>query len=251
MISCSYIVTITAGCYTVIGLAMALHYSVNNFLVLGISWTLVWGMWGYCVCKVIYYFPGYLVIICHHLKLRLSLIERRLKNFMNYSNRFSMISKISMIRRLLKEHNNLCEDIDDYNEYWKKYLTFAYAIFVSLVCFVSYVVFISRITWFVRIEFIVILSGHVLLLSVITYSASTVSHFNQIILRDLYSIYFRNYLPTSFKLKVRLKLKEFSSVNFFSQQLMNYIEKVENNKIGFTLTNKKLITRSTFQSVSF
>ncbi len=134
---------------------------------------------------------------------------------MKYSNRFSMRSKISIIRRLLREHNNLCEDIDEYNEYWKKYLTLAYVIFVSLVCFLSYVVFISRITWFVRIEFSVILSGHVLLLSVITYSASTVSHSNQIILRNLYSIYFRNCLPTSFKLKVRLKLKEFSSVNFF------------------------------------
>jgi hypothetical protein len=32
---------------------------------------------------------------------------------------------------------------------------------------------------------------------------------------------------------------------------MNYIEKVGNNKIGFTLTNNQLITRETFQCVSF
>jgi hypothetical protein len=32
---------------------------------------------------------------------------------------------------------------------------------------------------------------------------------------------------------------------------MNYIEKVGNNKIGFTLTNNQLITRETFQSVGF
>ncbi len=32
---------------------------------------------------------------------------------------------------------------------------------------------------------------------------------------------------------------------------MNYIEKVGNNKIGFTLTNKLMITRSTFRSVRF
>jgi hypothetical protein len=32
---------------------------------------------------------------------------------------------------------------------------------------------------------------------------------------------------------------------------MNYIEKVGNNKIGFTLTNKLMITRSTFEFVSF
>jgi hypothetical protein len=31
---------------------------------------------------------------------------------------------------------------------------------------------------------------------------------------------------------------------------MDYIEKVGNNKIGFTLTNKFLITRETFQHVS-
>jgi hypothetical protein len=31
---------------------------------------------------------------------------------------------------------------------------------------------------------------------------------------------------------------------------MDYIEKVANNKIGFTLINKLLITRETFQTVS-
>ena len=32
---------------------------------------------------------------------------------------------------------------------------------------------------------------------------------------------------------------------------MNYIEKLSNNKIGFTLNNGVLITRETFQYVSY
>ncbi len=114
-----------------------------------------------------------------------------------------------MIRRLLRDHNNLCKQIDEYNQYWKKYLTLTYFMFVFLVCFLSYGLFISSVKWFSRIEYSVILSGHILLLTIITYSASTVSHFNEIIFRDLYSVCVENRFPISIKLKVRLKHKKF------------------------------------------
>ncbi len=109
-----------------------------------------------------------------------------------------------MIRRLLKDHNNLCKQIDEYNEYWKKYLTVTYVIFVFLVCFITYVVFISAIKWFARIEYTTVLSAHILLVLIITYSASTVSHSNEIIFCDLYSVCVGNRFPIAIKLKVRL-----------------------------------------------
>jgi hypothetical protein len=48
-----------------------------------------------------------------------------------------------------------------------------------------------------------------LLLLVITYSASTVSHFNEVIFRDLYSVCVKNRFPVAVKFKVRLKQKIF------------------------------------------
>jgi len=65
--------------------------------------------------------------------------------------------KLSMIRRLLRDHNDLCKQIDEYNEYWKKYLTVTYLTFISVTCFVSYIVFISDIKWYTRIEYSVVL----------------------------------------------------------------------------------------------
>jgi hypothetical protein len=84
-----------------------------------------------------------------------------------------------------------------------------------------------------------------------TYSASTVSHFNEIIFRDLYSVCVGIGFPISIKLKVRLKQKKIEAIFFSLYQLINYIEKVGNNKIGFTLTNDEMITRKTFQAVSY
>jgi hypothetical protein len=205
MISCCYVISITIGCSAAFGLAFGLNYNLSNFVVFGFSWTIIWGVWCYHSCEAIYYFPGYFFIICYHLKQRLSSIEKRLKNFIKYSKHSSMKSKISMIRCLLRDHNNLCKQIDEYNQYWKKYLTLTYLIFVFLVCFLLYIVFISPVKWFVRIECSVALSGHILLLTIITYSASTVSHFNEIIFRELYSLCVINRFPISIKLKVRLK----------------------------------------------
>jgi hypothetical protein len=54
-------------------------------------------------------------------------------------------------------------------------------------------------------------------------------------------------LKVSFEIDKRQK-KFFGPI--FLLQLMNYIEKVGNNKIGFTFINDSLIKGSTFQIVS-
>ncbi len=208
-ICCSYAISTTIGYSAVLCLTFGLNYSLTNFLVFGISWTTIWGVWCYHTCRASFYFAGYFFIVCYYLKLRLSSIEKRLKDFIKYSKHCSLRSKISMIRRLLRDHNNLCKQIDEYNQYWKKYLTISYLIFVFLVCFLSFGAFISPIKWFVRIEYSLLLSALTLITLIITYSASTVSHFNEIIFRDLYSVCVRNRFPISIKLKVRLKEKNF------------------------------------------
>jgi hypothetical protein len=149
----SYVSTTTAGCIALTLITTGSNYSLTNLLVFKISCTIFWGIWCYNACKSFYYFPEYFFIVCYHLKLHFSSIEKRHKYFIKSSKRYSMTSKISMIRLMLRDHNNLCKQIYVYNQYWKKYLTIFYLLIVFLVCFITYVVFISPIKWFVRIEY--------------------------------------------------------------------------------------------------
>jgi hypothetical protein len=217
-----YVISLSVGITVAIALATGLNYSLINFMAYGISWTIIWGIASYNSCRAAFYFPGYLFIICYYLKLRLNSIEKRLKNFINYSNGFPMRSKISMIRRLLRDHNELCKQIDEYNQYWKKYLTITYLIFISVSCFLAFVVFISPLKWFLRMEYSSTFSAHILLLLVITYSASTVSDFNERIFRDLYSVCVGNRFPVSIKMKVRTKVKKvFQAIKIFFHNFFN------------------------------
>jgi hypothetical protein len=49
-----------------------------------------------------------------------------------------------------------------------------------------------------------------------TYSASTVSHSNEIVFRDLYSVCVGIRFPTAIKLKVRLKQKKIEAIFLYS-----------------------------------
>jgi hypothetical protein len=138
------------------------------------------------------------------LKQRLNSIRIGIYVIRYKSKRLGLDEKILMIRRLLEEHNNLCQKIYIYNKYWKKYLTITYSIFLSVVCILTYVVFISSgLKWFLIIEYLIVLSAHLLLIFIITYSASTVSHFNDILYKNLCSFCTENSFPIDIKIKVR------------------------------------------------
>jgi len=171
-------------------------------MLFGTSWLILWGVWCMYACSAVYHFPGYYCIVCYYLKLRLSHLEERLKKYRFSIKRLPLRVKLSMIRRLLADHNELCLLIDSYNRFWKKYLTINYGIFILTICFLSYVVFISPIEFLIRAEYFGILSAHVLLVTIVTYSASTVSHFNEKLYRSLHSIYVSFKFPLDIKLKV-------------------------------------------------
>jgi uncharacterized BrkB/YihY/UPF0761 family membrane protein len=132
----------------------------------------------------------------------LTSIQTKVKILSERMNRLSMKTKSLLIQSILKEHNELCQQIFIYNKFWRKYLTIALTIFVLLICFLIYLLFIAPMKWFLRFELSITLFGHILLVFIVTYSASTISHFNSVIVRDLYSIYFNAKLPIIEKLKV-------------------------------------------------
>jgi hypothetical protein len=117
-------------------------------------------------------------------------------------NRLSMKRKSLLIKSILKEHNELCQQIFIYNMFWRKYLTITLTIFVLLICFLTYLVIIAPMKWYFRLQLLITLLGHILLVFIVTYSASTISHFNSVIARDLHKIHVNGKLPILEKLKV-------------------------------------------------
>jgi hypothetical protein len=208
MICCVYIMSITVGALAIFGFAFGLNYKFSNFLLFGIPWITIWGFWCLIACMPSHYFPVYFFIICYHLKQRLNSIRIRLNIIRLKSKILTSNEKTLMIGRLLEEHNDLCQQICNYNKYWKKFLTIFYSIFMSIVCILTYVVFIfPGLKWFLRVEYAVVLSGHLLVIIIITYSASSVSHFNHKLNRNLCSFMVKNCLSIDIKMKVKLKIK--------------------------------------------
>jgi hypothetical protein len=199
-----YILTITAGVLAVYGLAFALNYSLAYFYLFGISWAIIWGIWTYYGCITIHYFPAYFLLICYHLKQRLNSIRIRLNIVRNKSKGLTSNEKILMIGSLVREHNDLCQNVYCYNKYWRKYLTITYSIFLTINCILTYIVFISSgLNSFLRIEYAIVLSSHLLLIFIITYSASIVSDFNPILYKEMNSFCAKNNsLPIDIKMKV-------------------------------------------------
>jgi len=193
IICCVYILTITAGVLAVFGLAFALNYSLAYFFLFGISWAIIWGIWTYTGCVTLHYFPAYFLLICYHLKQRLNSIRIRLNDIRNKSKDLTLNEKVLMIGSLLGEHNDLCQNIYCYNKYWQKYLTITYSIFLTINCILAYIVFIaSRLNSFLRFEYAIVLSSHLLLIFIITFSATIVSDFNLILFKDMHSFCAKN-----------------------------------------------------------
>jgi hypothetical protein len=201
MISRYIIQSLTIGAFLV-GILTILNYEIYDLILYGISWVIIWTVWCHYVCLAIYWPPGYYFIVCYYLKQRLTSFRTKVKIFSQRMNRLSMKRKSLLIKSILKEHNELCQQIFIYNKFWRKYLTITLTIFVLLICFLIYLLFIAPMKWYLRFELSISLSGHILLVFIVTYSASTISHFNNIIVRDLYSICFNAKVPVLEKLKV-------------------------------------------------
>ncbi len=155
MICCFYVSAITAGCLTLLVITMVLNYSLVNGLLFGISWTTIWIIFCYNACTAGFYFPGYFFIVCYYLKQRLISTRIRLNIIRNKSKSLTTIQKISMIRRLLEDHNDICQQISNYNKYWMKYLSITYLIFLSVMCILTYVALISSgLELYLRIHYI-------------------------------------------------------------------------------------------------
>ncbi len=204
-----YIYSIILGAIIVVMIAMGFNYSVFDFCVFGILWITLWGIWAFLISYVLYWPPGYFSIIGYYLNLRITAFRFKLNNFKTASGQPTLKISSRTIEKILREHNNLCIKISEYNKYWKIYLTISILILILIISFLSYLTLISRLDFVLRIEFLLILSAHLLLLFIITYSASSISYYNKVLFRDLYSFSVKNKLEIHSKLMVSNCWEEF------------------------------------------
>jgi hypothetical protein len=204
-----YIYSITLGIIIVLIISIAFNYNTYDFCIFGILWIILWTVWGLLICYALYWPPGYFSIVCYYLKLRITAFRFKLNNFKTASGQPTLKISSRTIEKILREHNNLCIKISEYNKYWKIYLTISILILILIISFLSYLTLISRLDFVLRIEFLLILSAHLLLLFIITYSASSISYYNKVLFRDLYSFSVKNKLEIHSKLMVSNCWEEF------------------------------------------
>jgi hypothetical protein len=183
-----------------------IKYELYDFLIYGIIWVIIWTVWIYYVSIVIYWFPSYYFIICYYLKRQLFILENDIKNIK--SSRISISRKEALILRILENHHKICHKITIYNNYWQKYLSQSFMIFLTIICFLSYLYFFTPMPWLPKLEFSIVLLVHFSILIVLLYSSSSVSHFSITTYKLLQSIALEDF-------SIRSKLKVCITLNFY------------------------------------
>lgn len=202
-ISMTYIYFLMFAIFIICMLKYGLNYTLFDFVVFGIPWTLIWIIWDYFIITGLYWMPAYYFIVCFYVKLRLRSVYKKLNKMIVRKKSIPIVLKYFKAFNIIKEHNEICVTINNYNKFWRKYLSITSIIFILLICFLSYVVFIAPNKWYLHLEFAVVLSAHILTVLNISYSASSVSYYNRILYENLHSLIANSNFPTVMKLRVR------------------------------------------------
>ena len=97
-------------------LAVLLVYDLYDFLIYGIISSLVIGLLGYAIIPVVFISNTGYYIICEFCRIRFKSLNNSLKR--NFKN---LMIEYRLIDDLIIEHNNICQQIKDYNRFWSRY----------------------------------------------------------------------------------------------------------------------------------
>lgn len=206
--SSQYISQIISGFPVIITLLFYFNFSFEDFLYFGIPWALVWTLWTYCGCMVVYWLPSYYFVYCYYLKLRIKTINDELKKTLASTNVAVPINlqssakpsfvlarldpyqcsikdnftKTHLIARndvyicqSLIRHNQICREIFRTNCYWTRYLSLIFFLYTLIICILLFFLMFANMPWYSYFQYaVVILSGHVILLVIVIFSAKIV-----------------------------------------------------------------------------
>jgi hypothetical protein len=177
------------------------NYAFEDFLTYGIIWCFIWAVYIYYACVSIYWFTSYYYIICYYFKTQFRILENDIKLIKVSQNNIPVLRKEALIKRFIKNHNKIFRKLTNYNNFWQKYLSQSFMIFLSIILFLSYLHFFTNMPPIPKYEFSIILLFHVLLIIILLYSSSSVSHVSITTYKLLRSIAVLNFTVRS-KLKV-------------------------------------------------
>lgn len=123
--------TTIAAFVTPLWLAL-LHYNALDFIIYGISWAFMDGIWAYFSAGIAGSVFGVYLIVCYYLKLRMRQINRYIDSFI----KIHTIDK--EIVKTLKEHNKVCLLIENYNAFWSKYIFIIFFLYIPNNAFLLY-----------------------------------------------------------------------------------------------------------------
>lgn len=77
-LSSQYISQIMMVFPMIISLVFYFNFDLQTFLIIGLPWALIWTLWIYCGCLVVYWYPSFFFVYCFYLKMRIRTVNQRL-----------------------------------------------------------------------------------------------------------------------------------------------------------------------------
>ncbi len=127
--------------------------------------------WLYCyyIAGIIYYSLMYFLIISYYCKLRMNSINKNLKIL---TEKFMIPNK--SIDNLLKDHNHICNTIDDYNIFWKRIYELSLYGIIPTNLILLHQVFFGDLLPVNRLAFIIAVTSYLSLLFVLNFMTASV-----------------------------------------------------------------------------
>jgi len=175
--------------------------------------------------------------VCYQLKIRFEIMSKKILNFRAIFKKNSGPCNKRLLNhrliKLLREHNQVCLDLHQFNHFWKDYLAIKYLLFPLGIQLCAYVSFLALTNIPTRVIFF---SGGIIELTCLTIdclSASSV-HKNA---HSCYSILNRISMDKRLSLNVKIKLN-------------NYIQRLDGKSVSFTCFNLFNVTYASYFYVS-
>jgi hypothetical protein len=172
--------------------------------------------WLYCyyIAGIIYYSLMYFLIISYYCKLRMNSVNENLKIL---TKKFMISNKA--IDNLLKDHNDICNTINDYNIFWKRIYELTLYGIIPLNLILLHQVFFGDLLLLNRLTFIIAVISYLSLLFVLNFMTASVHKEVSISYRLINLLL----LKLSSNLTTRRKIKVIFQINILEKK--NYLLK--------------------------
>ncbi|KAH9493946.1 hypothetical protein DERF_014670 [Dermatophagoides farinae] len=196
-------------------------YSFYNFNLA--FFTAIWAYYGLVYTTNLF---AYFRIICSILIEKSKLNQKLLERFQPRSRKLMIMP----FRRHLYHQSKLYCEIRMINEFWSKYLSFTFLVYISLFCNALYVTIMTDTLMSLKIFFFTFTIQSMLVVSILTIIAATLFKHNYFIHKKYYSLMGKHFdcidLSTKFKMTQTLDL-------------------INSHIVGFTLMDGKIIQNDT------